>query len=282
MISQRMPLPGKRSIAILLASLMFLLSVGPELALAASLLYPEDTARSEQQQQEQQKLTIGVLDLDFNNVDEGEARAITERLRIWLSRTGAFEVIERNKMESIMSEVGFQFSGACNTNECVIQVGQILGASKMVAGSVSKVGNLYSLQVRIVDIATSRIEYQSFKDESGGIDKVLTDATQTVANELAENVTGRAVPTQPAQPQQDPEQQQQQQEEVTPPGGEEQQPAETERQRQPRERKGLWWLWILIIGGAAGGAMALSGGEGPGAEGPGQISGPPARPIPPM
>ncbi|MFC1545210.1 hypothetical protein ACFL44_00790, partial [Gemmatimonadota bacterium] len=75
-----------------------------------------------------------MLDLEQNNVDAGEARAITARLRFYLGQQPAFQVIERQRMSEIMEEVGFQFSGACDTDECVIQVGRILGARKMVAG----------------------------------------------------------------------------------------------------------------------------------------------------
>ncbi len=150
---------------------------------------------------DQEPLTIGVLDLDANGVEDAEARAISERLRIWLGRTGIFEVIERNQMESIMNEIGFQVSGACDTDECVVQIGQVLGASKMVAGSVSKVGNLYTLQVRLIDIASSRIDHQEFKDVPGGIEEVLTTASQEVANALAARVTGQTPPpTDPGQP----------------------------------------------------------------------------------
>ena len=145
----------------------------------------------------QEPLTIGVLDLDANGVEDTEARAISERLRIHLGRTAIFEVIERNQMESIMNEIGFQVSGACDTDECVVQIGQVLGASKMVAGSVSKVGTLYSLQVRIIDIASSRIDHQEFVDVTGGIDIVLTSATLDVANALAARVSGQTVQQQP-------------------------------------------------------------------------------------
>jgi len=58
---------------------------------------------------------IGVLDLEANNVDPGEARAITDRLRLYLARTGVFRLIERNQMDDILNELGFQLSGACDT-----------------------------------------------------------------------------------------------------------------------------------------------------------------------
>ncbi len=174
----------------------------PLLLLLAALALPPDAWAQQQPagQQPATRLTIGVLELDVNNVDAGEARAISERLRAYLGRTNVFQVIERNKMESIMQELGFQLSGACDTDECVVQVGKILGASKMVAGSVSRVGTIYSLQVRIVDITTSQIETQAFRDVNG-VEQVLTEATQTVANELADFVRGGAAPAPAVQPQ---------------------------------------------------------------------------------
>ena len=128
---------------------MVMLSVGPAIAEAAAVASghagPAVTASTNREQvtepaPAQEPLTIGVLDLDANGVEDYEARAIAERLRIYLGRTQVFQVIERNQMENIMEEMGFQFSGACDTDECVVQVGRMLGASKMVAGSVSRVG----------------------------------------------------------------------------------------------------------------------------------------------
>jgi len=152
---------------------------------AAAFTLPQDP---------QELMAIAVLELEANNVEVGEVRAIAERLRVKLTeKRDTFEVVERNRMESILDEVGFQMSGACNTNECVVQVGQILGVQKMVAGSVSKVGNLYTLQVRIVDVATGRIEEVAYEDVAG-IEQVLTDATGDVADKLAAAVSGQPEP----------------------------------------------------------------------------------------
>lgn len=128
---------------------------------------------------------IGVLDLEANNVDPGEAAAITNRLRLSLSQTMVFRLIERANMDQILEEVGFQLTGACDTDECIVQVGKILGARKMVAGSVSKVGSMYTLQIRLIDIETSEIDKEVVHDVFGGIEEVLTDATFSVAQQLA-------------------------------------------------------------------------------------------------
>ncbi|MFC1628277.1 CsgG/HfaB family protein [Gemmatimonadota bacterium] len=290
MYSIRLPL-WKRWVGIGTAALMLVLSVGPSLALAAVAHTDRMVSQPRQQEQQQEQLTIGVLDLDANGVEDGEVRAISERFRTYLGRTGIFAVIERNQMESIMTEMGFQASGACNTDECVVQVGQVLGASKMVAGSVSKVGNLYSLQIRMIDIATSRIENPLFKDVNG-VEEVLLTATKDIADELADLVRQQlGVPSQPVTPEQqaqtDPQTDpaRQQEDPVTPPVTGEQPGGEAEQSGIQQPRKRFPW-WIFLLGAVGGGTAYLLSGDDPGSEGPigsGTIGAPPDRPtIPPV
>jgi TolB-like protein len=292
--------PWRRWTGIATAALMLVLSLGPSAAMAASALVDDAcgavSPADQQQEQEQEQLTIGVLELEANGVDTSEARAITERFRTYLGRTEVFQVIERNRMVEIMEEMGFQGSGACNTDECVVQVGQILGASKMVAGSVSKVGNLYSLQIRMIDIATSRIEFPLFKDVDG-IERVLQEATRDLANDLAEEVRQQlGMPVQPEEPAV-PERQQeqtdpvtdparQQEEAVTPPPVTAEQPG-AEEEEQPgvqRQRRRFPW-WLLLLGAVGGGSAYLLSGDDSGNGGTGSdiIGSPPNRPtIPPL
>jgi len=210
MITRRLQ-SWKQWTGIAAAALMLIISLGPSAALAASALadgvIEAGSSAGQPPQQQQEQLTIGVIDLEANGVEDSEARAITERFRTYLGRTNVFQVIERNQMEQIMEEMGFQASGACNTDECVVQVGQVLGASKMVAGSVSKVGNLYTLQIRMIDMATSRIEHPLFKDVTG-IEQVLLEATRELSDELANLVRQQmGVPFQPVDPEEQARQQ---------------------------------------------------------------------------
>jgi len=137
---------------------------------------------------EQLPLLTGVIDFETNDVSETDARAIADRLRIYLGRSGVFQVLERQQMHEILAEQGFQLSGACDTDECVVQVGRIVGARKIVAGSVSKIGKIYSLQIRVVDIETSQVEETAYADTRGSIERVLTGGTLKAAVKLARTV----------------------------------------------------------------------------------------------
>jgi len=151
----------------------------------------------------QSRTLIAVLELEANNVPEPEARAIADRLRYHLANQAPFRVLERGRMETILEEVGFQISGACNSEECVIQVGKILGVSKMVAGSVSKVGEIYALQIRLVDVQTSSIDRQAISDVEG-IELVLQEGTRLVAEDLASQEESQPVET-PVSPEEEDE-----------------------------------------------------------------------------
>ena len=275
---RRLPTPLK-AMAVIMAGLMLQATLAPSIVLAAGA----GAGRQDPQQQQQQpeSMLIGVIDLEAVNVDADEARLITDRLRLYLGRQDIFDVLERNRMEDILEEQGFQLTGACQTSEeCLIQVGRILGARKMVAGSVGRVGNLYTLQIRLADIETARIEREVYRDVTG-IEEVLREATEDVAGQLATAVLEAMAPTQP--PVQEPPVQQQavqEQQEAQPPVED---PGEAETGEQPARRSKTWLylLGVAVVGGGA--AIALGGGGGGGDDVVVTTIGtPPARPVPPL
>jgi hypothetical protein len=127
---------------------------------------------------------IGVLDLTSENVPPAEVRLLSDRLRVELFNTGQFTVVERERMEEILREQGFQQSG-CTATECVVQIGRLLGADKMVAGSVGRVGEMYTISLRIVNGETGALERTAVKDCRCSIEDVLTTSIAQVAAELA-------------------------------------------------------------------------------------------------
>ena len=131
--------------------------------------------------------TIAVLDFDANDVSKSNVRALSDRLREELFRTKRYRVLERGLMEEIMKEQNFQLSG-CVSTECIVEVGQLTGVQKMVGGSVSKVGSVYSVSSRIIDVETGEISNMSSYDHTGDMGGLLTQGMRIVAIELA---TGR-------------------------------------------------------------------------------------------
>jgi TolB-like protein len=153
------------------------------------------------QGQEQQKApalpTLAVNMLEARGVSADEAATLTEVLRSELSATQKFAVMERGQMDNILKEQGFQLSGACKENSCLVEMGQLLGAQQLVAGSIGKVGKAYSINVRVVSVQTGTIVNSVSHTYTGPIESLLTTEMSVVAKKLAgvvPNVSERVQP----------------------------------------------------------------------------------------
>lgn len=130
------------------------------------------------------QIPIAVIDFEANGISDGEARALTDRLRNELFRFKNFQVMERSFMEEILEEQGFQLSG-CTSDECVVEVGRLIGVEQMLGGSISKIGNVFSVSARIVSVETGKILKVSSYDYKGDIGGLLTQGMHEVAAQLA-------------------------------------------------------------------------------------------------
>jgi TolB-like protein len=122
--------------------------------------------------QDQKKNTVAVLDFEGIGVSKNEASILTERFRSELVNTQAFIVIERGQMDEILSEMGFQQSG-CTSSECMVEIGQMLNVHNMVGGTIGKIGNVYTLDVRMIKVETSQILGSVSQDHEGDISGLL-------------------------------------------------------------------------------------------------------------
>ena len=134
-----------------------------------------------------QNITIAILDFDAKGVSKTEAGQLTNRLRNELFKTGAYVVLERGKMEEVLNEQGLQQSGICET-ECAVEVGRLLGVQQMVAGSVGKVGDVFTVSARIFDVQSGKILKSADFDHIGSIGQLLIKGMKEVVTQLTEEV----------------------------------------------------------------------------------------------
>jgi hypothetical protein len=133
----------------------------------------------------QENFTIAVLDFEGFGISVSETQALTNRTRTLIFRSGKYQIVERGKMDEILKEQGFQQTG-CTTEECIVQVGQLLGVKFMLAGSIGLVGSTYTIDMRIIDVETSKIYKSASQDVYGKIDDVLATGLGEVLNILLE------------------------------------------------------------------------------------------------
>lgn len=107
---------------------------------------------------EEMKTTAAVMDLQAEEgVSASVSRMLSDYLRTLLVNTNEFTIVTRENMEQVLKEQAFQLSG-CTSQECIVQVGQLLGVRKMFAGSIGKVGQTYQINLKVIDIESGKIE----------------------------------------------------------------------------------------------------------------------------
>lgn len=84
--------------------------------------------------------------------------ALTQHIRVKVfSVLPNYRWIERGRITEVLDEQKFQASG-CTDQSCAVEMGQLLGARKMVTGSLSKTGDTYNLTLSIIDIETGLVD----------------------------------------------------------------------------------------------------------------------------
>lgn len=128
------------------------------------------------------KISITVMEL---SVSEGltqlEVKLLSDRLLNELVTIKYYDVIEKNKRDEILKEQGFQQSGACDQGKCLVEAGKLIGVEKIIGGTLGKIGLVYAIELRLIDIKTGKVEKAFSKTYSGDI-SVLLDGMKDAAN----------------------------------------------------------------------------------------------------
>ena len=151
-------------------------------------------ALSQDNKLQNKKLNIAVLEFEARGgVSKEDAASLSDAFQGQIIETGEFIVVDRNRIKSILQEQGFQQSEACSQVECIVEVGKILKVEKMFAGTIGKVGKIYTINIQVIDIATAQINQNKSRRHDGAIEDLLTDIIPELAAEMAKELTGKDV-----------------------------------------------------------------------------------------
>ena len=136
-------------------------------------------------QEAKPKSTIAVLDFVASaGISPNAAPTITNVFRSALIATEKYDVLERNDMESILEEQAFSLTGVCNSAECAVEIGQLLSAEKIILGDIGKIGQAYSINLRLVNVSTAKIE-KSIDEQFAGSAEDLINLFKVMAQKFA-------------------------------------------------------------------------------------------------
>lgn len=129
--------------------------------------------------------------LEFRKGNEQAGQYITTVQEMFCTgfvESRRFTVVEREQIEKILKEKQFAQTGVVDARTAR-ELGSVLGVSFLLIGSVSKLGETYEIDARLVDVATGETEtasHGSCSSESG-----LRSAIGGIVNDLNRKFSGQ-------------------------------------------------------------------------------------------
>jgi hypothetical protein len=110
---------------------------------------------------------------------------------------GVFSVVDRQQLDIIRAELDFQTSGEVS-DESAQSIGKMLGAQSIVSGAVQKLGPLYRVQVKSIEVQSAGVQGQWSRNVPNGPTVALL--TENYAPTQAIAGGGAVAATKPASP----------------------------------------------------------------------------------
>jgi hypothetical protein len=127
------------------------------------------------------KMRIAVLEITTKNAPKSYGQIVRDVLEISLHKTGAFEVLERNQIDKILKEQGFQMTG-CTDTSCAVQIGKMLSADLVVIGTMTKITK-FTLMIKFVGVRGGSIVIG--EDETANSEDEIEDACRRLSSKVA-------------------------------------------------------------------------------------------------
>ncbi|MFH1957287.1 MAG: hypothetical protein ABIJ15_02260 [bacterium] len=108
---------------------------------------------------ESEKINIAVTDFEARApLSQSEAAFISDFVRADIVGAGRFNVVDKNNMDKVLAEQGFQQTG-CSSAECAVRIGKILNVKMMIVGSCGQLLGKYIITLNVVSVESAKIIY---------------------------------------------------------------------------------------------------------------------------
>ncbi len=101
--------------------------------------------------------TLAILPFNSSGISSAEARQISEKFRAEFTALHKYTVIDRNSMETLLADQGFDINDPCRNNYCAVTLGQLLSVDDVILGNVGKIDKTYAIDVKIIDISSGSV-----------------------------------------------------------------------------------------------------------------------------
>ena len=109
-----------------------------------------------------------------NEITILEAQILTNEFAAQVVQTGKVTLYDQVGMREVMDQTGF-VSSECTDPKCVSELGQLLKVAFVINGNVEKVGDMFSVNAFMVDVAADSIKRKKNVVHVGEVDEFITE-----------------------------------------------------------------------------------------------------------
>ena len=133
------------------------------------------------------KQKIVVLDVVVDDVEKNIVSPLTEVLSTEIARTGRFDVVTGRDLASLLGYQAEKQRMNCDDVSCFAELGGSMGARLIVASAVGKVGDMYVVNVKLIDTKNVQVEQRVYEKVEGRVE-VLLDTFKKIVPRLFSSV----------------------------------------------------------------------------------------------
>ncbi len=129
-------------------------------------------------------LPLAVMPLAARGIAESTVDAMAQILTAELNQIEGVSVISRDDIRAMLDKGQLEAELGCTDNlACIVEIGAALGLSKLVAGSVGKIGDSYVISMQLIDTQRAQVENRVLESFVGGQGE-LKNAVKLAAYQL--------------------------------------------------------------------------------------------------
>ena len=127
--------------------------------------------------------TIAVFDFKYDSLSSNEIITIMDRFKTDITKVSDFIIVDRERINKILKDRGVE-TNSC-FQDCAIEVGTLLGALKVVCGSIGRISLSYNVSAMVIDTKTGDI-VKSIRYNIINNDSISSSEINTIALKINE------------------------------------------------------------------------------------------------
>lgn len=123
---------------------------------------------------------IAVLDIRGNNLDENLLPTLTELMTAEIDNLGIYKVIAGRDVEAMLGFESKRIVMGCDDASCLAEIGGALGVDRIVNTQIGRVGAVYVVNIKVINIKRVDTEGRVYETVKGGDEALISTITRSV------------------------------------------------------------------------------------------------------